>query len=263
MDLKSARSLIIPGLITLALLWVFNRPISAIGLFTYKITGAVVNNIYEKLKSTQQEAADLLAAQKRAETLSIENQDLILENTKLSAQLADLDRLENALNFKKSFPYKTVAASIIGRSPSTWHKQVIINKGSSHGIKLGRGVVTEKGVIGQILKVSPLSSVVQLVYNPDWRMGVKIARIDQYGVLSGNYPEHAFLQFITVDSDVQVGDVIVTSGICIDTDNCPYPENFPVAKVVAVNKDPNIVDLVVKVEFGEDLTSVREVFVLE
>ena len=263
MDLKSARSLIIPGLVTLALLWVFNRPISAFGLFTYKITGALINNVYEHLKSTQQEAADLLSAQTRAETLEKENRDLIVENTKLEAQITDLDRLEKALQFKKDFPYKTIASKIIGRSPSTWHKQVIINKGSSQGIKLGRGVVTEKGVIGQIQKVSPFSSVVQLIYNPDWRMGVKIARLDQYGVLSGNYPEHAFLQFITVDSDVQVGDEIVTSGICIDTDNCPYPENFPVAKVVSVSKDPNVVDLVVKVEFGEDLTSVKEVFVLE
>lgn len=263
MELKSFRSLILPSIICLALVWVFNRPLSAFGLFTYKISGAFINNIYQNIKSTQQEAADLLAAQKRAEELEKENRKLLIEKIKLEAQLDDLASLESALNFKKNFSYKTIPARIIGRSPSTWHKQVIIDKGSNQGIKVGRGVVTERGVIGQIQKVSPFSSVIQLVYNPDWRMGVKIARLDQYGVLSGNYPDHAFLQFITVDSDVQVGDEIVTSGVCIDTDNCPYPENFPVARVISVSKDPNVVDLVVKVEFGEDLTRLKEVFVLE
>jgi rod shape-determining protein MreC len=262
MDLKSFRSLIIPTFIALALLWVFNRPISAFALFTYNGTGAILNIVFENLKATQKEAADLLAAQKKADDLTKKNQILILENTKLTAKLENMDRLEAALNFKSRFPYKTIPAKIIGRSPSTWHKQVIINKGSSHGVSLGKGVVTEKGVIGQIQKVSPYSSIVQLVYNTDWRMGVKISGLGKYGVLSGNYPEPAFLQFITVDSNVKVGDEILTSGICIDSDNCPYPENFPVAKVISVSRDPNIVDLVVKVQFDEDLSAVREVFVL-
>jgi rod shape-determining protein MreC len=263
MDLKSFRSLIIPALIALALLWVFNRPISAFALFTYNGTGALLNVVYENLKATQKEAADLLTAQKRAEDLEKKNQSLVLENTKLSAKLEDMERLEAALSFKSSFPYKTIPAKIIGRSPSTWHKQVIINKGSLHGVNLGKGVVTEKGVIGQIQKVSPYSSIVQLVYNTDWRMGVKISRLGKYGVLSGNYPEPAFLQFITVDSNVKVGDEISTSGICIDSDNCPYPENFPVARVISVSRDPNVVDLVVKIQFDEDLSGVREVFVLD
>ena len=262
MDLKSFRSLIISALIVLAPIWVFNRPISAFALFVYTNTGALVNIVYGNLKATQKEAADLLTAQKRAEDLEKKNQTLILENTKLNAKLEDIERLEAALNFKSKFPYKTISAKIIGRSPSAWHKQVILNKGSRHGVELGKGVVTEKGVIGQIQKVSSYSSIVQLVYNTDWRMGVKISRVGKYGVLSGNYPEPAFLQFITVDSDVLVGDEISTSGICIDSDNCPYPENFPVARVISVNKDPNVVDLVVKVQFDEDLTGVREVFIL-
>ncbi len=258
----SIRSILIPLIGVLALLWVFNRSISAIGLFVYRFTGSYFYSTIQNLKSTQKEASDLLIAQTRVEDLEKINRELILENEKLSAENQKIQFLEKALDFKNNFAYQTITASVIGRSPDSWHKQLILNKGSKDGIKLGKGVVTEKGVIGQIQKLSSHSSIVQLIHNPDWRMGVKIDKLDQYGVLSGNYPEAPFLQFITVDTEVELGDKISTSGICIDADNCPYPENFPVAKVISVERDPNVVDLVVKVEFYEDLKNVKEVFVL-
>ncbi len=256
------RSLIVPILLSLALIWVFNRPLSAVSLFGYRITGAFIHSSYESIKQAQHEAADLLSAQRKANKLEFANKLLTIENTELKSQIDKIPYYENALNFKNTFNYKTIFARILGRSPDAWHKQIIIDKGSKDGVVVGRGVITEKGIVGQVTKVSYGSAIVQLVFNPEWRMGVKIARLNQYGVLNGNYPGLAFLQFITVDSEVAVGDEIVTSGICIDVDNCPYPENFPVGKVVDVRHDPNVVDLVVKVKFYEDLGNIREIFVL-
>jgi rod shape-determining protein MreC len=256
------RSLIVPILLSLALIWVFNRPLTAVSLFGYRITGAFIHNSYDSIKHAQKEAADLLSAQRKANKLEFTNKLLTIENTELKSQIDKTPYYEQALNFKNSFNYKTVFARILGRSPDAWHKQIIIDKGSKDGITVGRGVITEKGIVGQVMKVGYGSSIVQLVFNPEWRMGVKLARLNQYGVLNGNYPDLAFLQFITVDSEVAVGDEIVTSGICIDTDNCPYPENFPVGRVVEVKHDPNVVDLVVKVKFYEDLSRIREVFVI-
>ena len=164
---------------------------------------------------------------------------------------------------KYKLKYQTIAASVIGRSPDAWHDQFILNKGSNDGIIVGRGVINEDGVVGQIKKVGPSSSIVQLISNPDWRMGVKIPRIKQYCILNGNYPEKARLQFITIDSDIQAGDEVVSSGVCTDNDICPYPENFPVGKVVMVGKDPNEIDLVVEVDYYADLNKTKYVFVLK
>ncbi len=256
------RSLIIPILVSLALIWVFNRPLTALSLFGYRVTGSFIHSSYMGIKDAQREAADLLSAQRTASRLEAANKALTIKNIELKSQIDKIADYEKALSFKNNFNYQTIFARILGRSPDSWHKQIIIDKGSKDGVVVGRGVLTEKGIVGQVTKVGYGSSIVQLVFNPEWRMGVKIARLNQYGVLNGNYPEHAFLQFITVDSEVAVGDEIVTSGICIDVDNCPYPENFPVGKVVEVKHDPNVVDLVVKVQFYEDLGSIREVFIL-
>jgi rod shape-determining protein MreC len=263
MDIRSLKTYLVPLFIALALLWVFNRPLSAFGLFVYKLSSSFISDSVNNIRLHQKESNDLLAAQQRAAELSAIKRRLIIQNKILRSDSKKLKDLEKVLGFKSSFKNNVIATNIIGRSPDNWHKQIIINKGSKDGIKLGRGVITEKGVVGQVQKLSFDTAVVQLVYNPDWRMGVKISRNGQYGVLSGNYPDPAYLQFITVDTDIQVGDEIVTSGICIDAGNCPYPEDFPVARVISVDKDPNVVDLVVKVQFYEDLKTAREVFVLE
>lgn len=260
--LPSIRTVVIPFLIALALLWVFNRPLTAVTLFLYNSTGSFISTNYENLKQSRNETASLLASKELAAHLDLENKTLMIENNALKAVATKLVDYQAALKFKTNFAYQTVFAEVVGRSPDSWHKQIIINKGSKDGIAVGLGALTERGIIGQVTKTAPHNSIVQLIFNPEWRMGVKIARLNQYGVLSGNHPQPAFLQFITVDSAVELGDEIVTSGICIDTDNCPYPENFPVGRVVEVKRDPNIVDLVVKVDFYEDLSSIREVFVL-
>lgn len=249
--------------IALALLWIFARPLTAVSLFIYKISGAFLHTSYQNVQASREQAVDLIAARERAAQLELENKTLQVINTAVEAAALKTRDYQAALDFKTDFSYKTIFAQVIGRSPDSWHKQIILNKGSDDGVILGRGVLTERGIIGQVTKLALHSAIVQLIFNPDWRMGVKLARLGQYGVLNGNYPGPASLQFITVDSQVQVGDEVVTSGVCIDTDNCPYPENFPVGKVVEVRRDPNQVDLVVKVEFYEDLSGIREVFVLD
>lgn len=263
MDLRTLKATIIPIVITLSVLWVFNRPLSALGLFLYKFTGGYLHSSAQSLSTTQKQASDLWTANQKLQIYKELNKELILNNNLLESQVSEIPGLKKALDFKNNSTYATIPAKIIGRSPDTWHRQVIIDKGSHHGVKVGQGVITEKGVVGQIQKVGMYSSIVQLVYNADWRMGVKISRLGQYGVLTGDYPELPYLQFITIDSDVKVGDEIVTSGICIDTSNCPYPENYPVGKVFSVKKDPDEVDLVVKIKFNENLSMISEVFVLK
>ena len=153
------RSLVVPVLLSLALIWVFNRPLSAVSLFGYRITGAFIHSSYESIKRTQQEAADLLSAQRKANKLEFANKLLLIENTELKSQIDKIPYYENALNFQNNFNYKTIFARILGRSPDAWHKQIIIDKGSKDSVVVGRGVITEKRIVGHVTKVSYGSSI--------------------------------------------------------------------------------------------------------
>lgn len=257
------RSYIIPALAVFAFIWVFSRPLSSLGLYVYNFTGAHLSSLFTNIEQTKEDASDLLVAQEKAQSLEEQNGKLLLENTKLKSQLVDMPKLRAQLDYQKEFKYSSIPAQVIGRSPDTWHKQIIINKGSNAGVKIGKGVITEKGIIGQVLKVTPFSSIVQLVYNSNFKMGVKVEPLNVYGVLVGSYPGLAKIEFIPVDTQIKLGDKVYSSGVCLDDNNCAYPANFPVGVVEKVTRDPDVVDLLVSVKFAEDLTSIREVFVLE
>lgn len=263
MNLSRIRNLIVPIFALLISCWVFSRPLGAFALYIYNNTAAYIHQTVRGLKTTKKEAEALLHAEAHAEKLEKENRALKISRDSFKAQAEAGKDLQRVLGIKEQFAYKTIVAGVTGRSPDSWHDQFIINKGSNHGVKIGRGVINEEGVLGQVSKVGPTSSIVQLISNPDWRMGVKIARLNQYCILNGNYPEKARLQFVTVDSEIEAGDEIVSSGVCTDNDICPYPENFPVGKVVMVGKDPNEIDLVVEVEYYADLNKTKYVFILE
>jgi rod shape-determining protein MreC len=263
MNFFKHKNLLVSVFVFVIVLWVFARPLTAFGLFVYKNSSAYLNRSVKNIKRTQEEALTLLQAQAHADKLDIENQELNVENKYLKAELEKAQAKKDFAKLKAKSLKATIQAEVIGRSPDLWHKQFIIDKGTKDGIVLGRGVVNDQGVIGQIKKVADKTAIVQLISNPDWRMGVKVKRLNQYCILNGSKAKKGKLQFITIDSKIQAGDEIVSSGICTDNDICPYPENFPVGTVSLVAKNPNKVDLVVEIAYHADFEQTKNVFVLK
>ncbi len=262
MQVKVKGSHLISTLIIITLIWVFSRPLGSIGLHAYEISGKYLSTVYKNLLSTQEDATDLLATQRKLKSFKDENRLLKLENSKLKSKAFESENLERQLKYKSLISFDTIPALIIGRSPDTWHKQIIINKGSVNGVRESKAVLTEKGIVGQVTRTTSNNSVAQLIFDKNFRLGAKLLRSDLFGVLVGSYPDPARLDFITVGSDVKVGDKVVSSGISINKKDPIYPKNYPIGEVVEIERSPDALDLIVKVKLYEDLRSLKEVFVL-
>ncbi|MDD2849510.1 MAG: rod shape-determining protein MreC, partial [Desulfuromonadaceae bacterium] len=87
------------------------------------------------------------------------NQRVLEENEALLAN----QRLEKLLDIKKSVQAPTIAATIIGEDVTSWFRTLVINRGSSSGIREGMAVISADGVVGQTVKVSPSTSRVLLL----------------------------------------------------------------------------------------------------
>ena len=151
--------------------------------------------------------------------LSGHNVDLQKENARLRQQLVDRnemqaesDRLRALVGFKSRSAYKTVAATVIGRPPSNWEQTVIINVGSNQGIKPDMPVVVADGLAGQIARVSPWSSEVQLIVDQRSGVGGLIQTTRESGVVEGDINGDLHLNYISMQSKAKVGDVVITSG---------------------------------------------------
>jgi rod shape-determining protein MreC len=122
-------------------------------------------------------------------------------------------RLTRLLNMKDSVKAPILSASVVGEDITSWFRTLIIDRGSSSGLREGMAVVAADGVVGQIIKVSSASSRVLLLTDHSSGIAATIQRSRARGVVKGTADGLCSLEFATRDEDVKVGDMVVTSGI--------------------------------------------------
>ncbi len=69
---------------------------------------------------------------------------------------------------------ETVTARVVGLSPSNWAQTIEIDQGRDRGIRVGMPVVNAAGLVGKVTRVSANRSVVMLVTDRDFTLGVKL-----------------------------------------------------------------------------------------
>ncbi len=177
------------------------------------------------------------------ETLTSHNK-LLLENRKLKArqlenrvQLQKLDILEKEnerlrllLSATPKTREKVLIAEIIGVDVDPYRQLFIINKGKLHDIKPQQPIIDAHGVMGQTLYVNTYSSTVMLITDASHALPVQIDRTGLRSVLFGTGQTDALdLRHIPHNADVQVGDLVITSGL-----GGRFPPNYPVAIITSV-----------------------------
>jgi rod shape-determining protein MreC len=167
-----------------------------------------------------------------------ENDRLYLEISRLMAENARLEecRLENArlrqlLGFQAALDYSTSAAQIVGRNPGNWLETVTINKGTRSGVKKDMAVATMEGLVGRVLSASPRTATVLLIVDPRSAVGGLVQRTRTLVLVEGDpaRPGLCRVKSLTEQSDVQVGDRVLSSGL-----GGIYPKGLVIGDIVEV-----------------------------
>ena len=110
---------------------------------------------------------------------------------------------------------------------------VVIDKGLSDGVYEGQPVLDHKGVVGQVVSAGNNTARVILLTDQTHAIPIRVLRNDIKGILSGTGKINLMdLSNIPHDTDIQVGDQLITSGL-----GGVFPDGYPVAKVVNVKTD--------------------------
>ena len=180
------------------------------------------------------------------ETLS----DLKQQNAELTGQVAQLaeaketaERLEGLLGLQSTYNLQSTAARIIGGSSDAWSQTVTIDKGSLDGFEIGMPVCNAYGVIGQITEVALSSSTVLLINDETSGVSAMVQSSRAQGMLRGQADGSLRLEYVSTDYDVQVGDIVITSGL-----GGVFPKGLPLGTVSSVERRDNDVyyDIVVR-----------------
>lgn len=176
--------------------------------------------------------AGLEASQRTQETVQrqvIAQAERVMRADQLERENA---RLRGLLALRPRIEVGTLTAEILYDAPDPYTRKVVIDQGSHHGVVLGSPVIDELGVLGQVTRVYPLTSEVTLVTDKDAAVPVVNVRTQQRGVAYGTRLARGMeLRFMAGNADVQVGDMLQTSGL-----DGVYPTGLPVAKVGHVER---------------------------
>ena len=206
------------------------------------------NNLYEKYK-------ELKNKEEQVDSVISQNENLQDE----------IDKLKDTLELNTILSDKVyLNATVVSRNIGYWYDEITIDKGSKNGIEKGMAVVTPKGLIGQITKVSNYSSTVRLLSNENMsdKISVKINVGDDYvyGLISkydsktNTYTVEGISENVDISKDADV----VTTGMGTN-----FPSGLMVGKVKGVTTDNFDLSKVVEVKASVDFDDLDYVTVLK
>lgn len=144
------------------------------------------------------------------------------------------ERLRQLLDLRQRLPTVAQAAQVRYDVADPYSRKVIIDRGSLGGVVAGSPVLDENGVLGQVTRVYPMLSEVTLVTDRDQTIPVLNTRTGVRGLAFGDATSRTGgleLRFMAASADVQVGDLLTTSGV-----DGVYPAGLPVARVEKVER---------------------------
>ena len=164
------------------------------------------NKYFESLSTSQasEEAAHRKLDLQSQRANQVEQ--LVLENS----------RLRQLLSLRERVTTPSQAAQVLYDAADPYTRKVIIDRGSLNGVLAGSPVLDETGVLGQVTRVYPMVSEVTLVTDRDQAIPVLNTRTGARGVAFGDPALRANgleLHFMSTNADVQVGDLLSTSGV--------------------------------------------------
>jgi len=142
-------------------------------------------------------------------------------------------RLRALFEGAKSQPYTYHFAELISVALDPFSHQVVIDRGSSDGVRPGQAVIDGLGVMGQVEDVQRHFASVRLISDPSHALPVQINRSGLRAVAFGmGETDRLSLPNVSREADVREGDLIVTSGL-----GNRFPSGYPVAVVTAIDRE--------------------------
>ena len=190
-------------------------------------------NLYEENKKNKYELQNL-----RSKDLL--NEFLILEN----------QRLKNIVDdylVKSDFIY----AKVLSDKGSPFLRSIIINKGSKHGLRLGKVAMDGEYLVGKIVEVNYLSSRVLLLSDLNSKIPVTIEPNGLLSILSGTGKDYGVIQYRKNDEIIKDKSTVYTSGT-----GGLFKSGIPIGRINNIFSDE------IGVEFFSDFMQLRFIKIL-
>jgi len=192
---------------------------------------------------------------------SVEERSLLEEELNYRELISENIRLRDILGIKQKDGYfsKFAISGVISVNPHVFPAELLINKGSQHGLKEGMPVVSKDlFLVGRVLDVRRASSKVITVFNPQSKISVIVDSTKEVGIMEGGSIPYCSLKYISHESGIKKGDKIITSGY-----SDFYPKGIEVGEAVKISRAQDSLFLNIHVKPYSGFSYIDEVLVGE
>ncbi|MFV0250113.1 MAG: rod shape-determining protein MreC [Bacilli bacterium] len=207
-----------------------------------------LNNIKNKYNKLKQQIEQNEFYKAKYEETKKNNQEL--------KSLLELNQTLDELNY--------INATTVNRNIGFWYNNVTIDKGQKDGIKIGSAVITNKGLIGEVISTTYYNSDVKLITSVSInnKISVKIQVNENfiYGLLTTyNKEDNSFvLEGIYDNTLIPTDSLVTTTGLGNN-----YPAGLLIGKVKSITKDNFDLAMTLKIIPTVDFNNINFVTVLE
>lgn len=173
-----------------------------------------------------------------------------LENTRLRELLAFRSAQASSNNF--------MAAKVLAQNPARILNTILIDLGSRDGILPRLPVVTANGLVGRVLEVHDQTSIVQLLLDRNCRVSAVVQRQSRTQGIVTCEEGVFYLKNVGVRNDIEVGDVVVSSGL-----GDVFPGGLYIGRVESLGEAGQELFREVVLTPGVNFSNLEEVFVLK
>jgi rod shape-determining protein MreC len=197
--------------------------------------------------------------------LLTENQRLRTEMLVQSARLqrmaaleAENVRMRALLDSTAKVGDQVLIAEIVAVDMDRLRHRVVLNRGGHNGAFVGQALIDARGVVGLVTRDRGKSTEALLITDPDLAVPAEIVRNGLRTIAFGTGDlEKLSLPFIARNTDVVVGDLLVSSGL-----GGSFPSGYPLATVTEVRGDSGEPFLSVTARPAAQLDRIREVLLV-
>lgn len=219
---------------------------------------AVVQAPYELWNWLKGSITDRTVLRERNEQLTEELRQARIRLLRFDALNEENRRLRAIRQASAGLAERTQLANIMQVDMDPFRHRVRIDKGAGAGVFRGQPVVDAFGIVGQVVAVDQFSATIILISDNQHAIPVQVNRngIRSIAVGTGDVGK-LILPYLTVQSDVRRGDLLVSSGL-----GGIFPAGYPVAVVSRIESDASATFATVEARPLAQLDRDREVLLL-
>ncbi len=169
--------------------------------------------VFTPVRAVRSWMRNLGVSREEVDALRAQNVELRARVVELEEAGLENERLRRLIDFLETSELEAKGARVIRRPATAWEGTILIDRGSRDGIEPGMPVLAPGGLLGQTVDVTARSSTVRLI--TDQRSGVAaiLQSTRAEGVVRGSIEGRLSLEYVSRETTVNVGDVVLTSGM--------------------------------------------------